>query len=167
MSDEVIPAHKTRRSTGAPLAPDFGYVIYIRADIGTVWNALTDGAHTRRYWGHDNRSTWEVGAPWAHLRTDGSGRADVRGRVLAVDAPAGMVWSWAEDSEAGDATKCSRVAFDLVALGPDTKLTVRHSELEPGSEMDAGVREGWPAVLSNLKTLLETGEVLREEEWPR
>ena len=59
------------------------------------------------------------------------------------------------------------MTYELIALGPDTRLTVTHTELEPHSRMNKGIRQGWPAVLSNLKTILETGNVLREDEWPK
>ena len=95
------------------------------------------------------------------------GTVDVRGRVIEIDPPTRMVWSWAFGTEADNPEKLSRVTYELTALGPDTRLTVRHAELEPGSMMDEGVRNGWPAVLSNLKSILETGEVLREDQWPK
>ncbi|WP_420558620.1 SRPBCC family protein [Roseovarius sp.] len=166
MADTLSLAHETRASTGKPTASDFVYAVFIRADIDTVWNGLIDGELTRRYWGHDNRSTWKQGAPWEHVRTDAEGTVDIRGRVIEIDPPTRMVWSWAFGKEADTPEKRSRVTYELVALGPDTKLTVRHAELEPGSPMDQSVREGWPAVLSNLKSILETGEVLREDDWP-
>ncbi|MFS4437524.1 SRPBCC family protein [Paracoccaceae bacterium GXU_MW_L88] len=166
MANDQAPAQDTRASTGLPLAETFVYTIYLRAGIETVWNALIDGEFTRKYWGHENRSTWEKGAPWEHVRMYEDGKVILRGRVLEIDPPTKMVWSWAPADEAAQAEKASRVTYDLIALGPDTKLTVTHSELEPDSGMDAGVREGWPAVLSNLKSLLETGEILREEAWP-
>ncbi|WP_171033055.1 SRPBCC family protein [Qipengyuania marisflavi] len=159
-------AETTRSDTGQQSAPDFVYAIFIRADIDTVWNALTDGELTRRYWGHTNDSSWQAGVPWEHVRSDGDGKVDIRGRVVAMDPPRRMVWSWASPADYDRPEKRSLVTYELIALGPDTKLTVTHSDLEPGSKMDKGVREGWPGVLSNLKTLLETGEVLREEQWP-
>ncbi|QTD57033.1 SRPBCC domain-containing protein [Parasphingorhabdus cellanae] len=55
--------------------------------------------------------------------------------------------------------------MSLSGLGTDTKMTVTHSELEPGSDMDKGVRDGWPAVLSNLKSMVETGKTMSEEDW--
>ncbi|MGK7754572.1 MULTISPECIES: SRPBCC family protein [unclassified Roseovarius] len=166
MADTFSSSHDTRASTGEPTASDFVYAVFIRADIDTVWNGLIDGELTRRYWGHENRSTWKQGAPWEHVRTDAEGTVDIRGRVIEIDPPTRMVWSWAFGKEADTPEKRSRVTYELVALGPDTKLTVRHAELEPGSPMDQSVREGWPAVLSNLKSILETGEVLREDDWP-
>lgn len=167
MANDIIPANDTRASTGEPTAPDFIYTIFICADIDTVWNALTDGDLTRRYWGHENTSNWDVGAPWEHVRANDSGNVDIRGRVIEMDPPTRMVWSWASPAEADNPEKCSRVTYELIELGPDTRLTVTHAELEPDSRMDKGIRQGWPAVLSNLKTILETGNVLREDEWPK
>ena len=167
MAEDNNSAVTTRASTGETCAADFVYTIFIRADIQAVWNGLIDGELTKRYWGHSNESSWEEGAPWEHVRSDGSGTVDTRGRVIEIDPPTRMVWSWAFDSEADQPAKRSRVAYELIALGPDTRLTVIHSELEPDSIMDKGVREGWPAVLSNLKSILETGDVLREGDWPK
>ncbi len=156
----------TRASTGEPCAPDFVYTIFIKASAETVWNGLIDREVTKAYWAHYNESDWQPGSRWAHVRSDDSGEIDISGRIIEMDPPRKMVWSWARDSECGNAAKRSRVTYELISLGPDTKLTVTHSELEPGSPMDTGVREGWPAVLSNLKSLLETGELLSEGEWP-
>ncbi|WP_083649304.1 SRPBCC family protein [Salaquimonas pukyongi] len=167
MAEHTSSDFETRASTGKTCAPDFVYVIFIRADVDTVWNALIDGEFTRRYWGHENVSSWKKGAPWEHIRADGSGKVDTKGHVIEMNPPARMVWSWAFESEAGDPAKRSLVTYELEALGPDTRLTVTHSELEPGSNMDKGVREGWPAVLSNMKSLLEAGTVLREDQWPK
>ena len=47
-----------------------------------MWDALTDPDLTAQYWGHSNVSDWQVGSPWEHRRTDGSGTADVVGEVL-------------------------------------------------------------------------------------
>ena len=58
----------------------------------------------------------------------------------------------------------SVVTYDLVALGPDTKLTVTHSKLNKGSVMHEGVTQGWQALMSNLKSLLETGKTLSEDQ---
>ncbi|MEP3226661.1 MAG: SRPBCC family protein [Parasphingorhabdus sp.] len=156
----------TRSSTGKPSAPDFVYTIYITATPEQVWTGLIDRDMTKAYWGHYNVSDWTVGSRWDHIRSDDSGKIDTRGQIIEMDPPHKMVWSWALDAEADEPAKLSRVTFDLVALGPDTKLTITHSELEPGSDMDISVREGWPAVLSNLKSLLEAGKTLSDDQWP-
>jgi uncharacterized protein YndB with AHSA1/START domain len=51
----------------------------------------------------------------------------------------------------------SSVSFELEDEAPLVKLTVVHGDFDPGSEILAGVKDGWPKILSALKTLLETG----------
>tara|TARA_R110001606_G_scaffold261355_1_gene409750 strand:- start:1131 stop:1637 length:507 start_codon:yes stop_codon:yes gene_type:complete len=157
----------TRASTGAPCAPDFVYTIFIKATAEAVWNGLIDRDLTKAYWGHYNGSDWQPGSRWNHVRSDGSGKIDTCGRIVEIEPPHKMIWTWSFECDADSPARVSRVIYELTPLGPDTKLTVTHSELEPGSPMDTGVREGWPAVLSNLKSLLETGTVLSEGLWPK
>ncbi|HEY1290455.1 MAG TPA: SRPBCC family protein [Burkholderiales bacterium] len=137
----------------------FVYVTYIRATPERVFQALTDGQITRQYWGHENVSDWQPGSTWRH-QDAASGNVRILGEVLESKPPHRLVISWAFSTDAGDKAKRSRVAFDIGSLGDMVKLTVTHDDLEPGSEMDHAIREGWPRVLSSLKTLLETGKAL-------
>jgi len=155
---------KSRRHIVSEHAPDFVYVIFIAASADAVWQGLVDTDLTRQYWKHDNVSDWTVGSPWRHVNVDG-GATDIVGTVLEVDPPRRLVISWSFPQDVQDAAKVSRVTFEFVPLGPDTKLTVTHADLEAGSDMLAGVTDGWPAVCSNLKSLLETGKVLSDEQW--
>ncbi len=145
-------------------APDFVYAIYIAASAEKVWNGLFDGKLTRAYWKHDNVSDWKVGSRWEHVGATAERPVDICGEVLEIDPPLRLVMTWAFPHDAQDPAKVSRVTFELTPLGPDTKLKVIHSELEPASEMQRGIEDGWPAVFSNLKTLLETGRVLSDEQ---
>jgi uncharacterized protein YndB with AHSA1/START domain len=99
------------------------------------------------------------------VSSDGSGRVDIVGKVVESDPPRRLVVTWARPQDAEDETQISRVTFELTPLGPDTKLKVTHSKLAAGSEMQKDIEDGWPAVCSNLKTLLETGETLSDEQW--
>lgn len=146
-------------------APDFVYVVYIAADADRVWHGLIDHELTRAYWGHHNVSDWLPGARWEHVRTDADGTVDIVGKVVAIEPPRRLVITWAAPPDEDDAARHSRVTFELEALGPDTRLTVTHADLESGSAMERGVTAGWPAVLSNLKTLLETGRTLSDDLW--
>ena len=143
-------------------APDFVYVTYIAASIDDVWKGLTDRQMTQAYWQHYNVSDWTPGARWEHVTADGNDTVEIVGEVVEVEPPRRLVVTWALPKDAGDESQTSRVTFDLEALGPDTRLTVTHSELSAGSVMHEEVSAGWPAVLSNLKTLLETGRILSE-----
>jgi hypothetical protein len=74
--------------------------------------------------------------------------------------PQRLVVSWVPPADEGNAEKTSRVSFDIEPFKEGVvRLTVTHDELEPDSEMLRSVSFGWPAVISALKTLLETGKI--------
>ena len=143
-------------------APTFVYVTYIAASPDKVWNGLIDRELTKAYWQHYNVSDWKRGSRWEHVRSDGTGTVDLVGQVVEIDPPRRLVITWIAPSEPDQA---STVTFEIAAVGPDARLTVTHSDLVAGSGMLAGITEGWPAVLSNLKTLLETGQPLQGKLW--
>ncbi|NTW38948.1 MAG: GntR family transcriptional regulator [Cellulomonadaceae bacterium] len=136
-------------------------VIYMEATPEQVWHALTDAELTGAYWGHRNESDWAVGSRWRHVRTDGSGVADVVGEVLVSDPPRRLTSTW---DDPGDQERTTTVTFDVEAYGPIIRLTVTHIGLRDEAERDEAVH-GWAAVLSNLKTLLETGHALPRAPW--
>lgn len=146
--------------------PDYVYVSYIATTPEKVWQAFIDTDIMREYWvgpGSDcsrvNVSDWKTGSKWEHQRTDGSGIVDIVGKVVEFTPPNRMVLSWARPSDADDESKHSLVTIDIEALGGGTvRLTVMHDGLD--EQMHAGISGGWPKVLSNLKTLLETGKPL-------
>lgn len=143
--------------------PAFVYVTYIESTPERTWQALTDADLTAEYWGHSNVSDWQAGSRWEHRRTDGSGIADVVGTVLESLAPTRLVTTWATPgAEPADGTE--RVTFDIEPYGGIVRLTVTHENLADEAERDASAA-GWPAVLSNLKSLLETGHVLPQTPW--
>jgi uncharacterized protein YndB with AHSA1/START domain len=143
----------------AETAPEFVYTVYIAAPPERVWNALVDSDLTRQYWGHENRSDWQPGSRWEHVRATPGGEVDIAGRVIEVDPPRRLVTSWFSPEDEGDPAKTSRVTYEVTAVGEESRLVVTHSELnEPG--MRAGVSAGWPLVLSSLKSFLEGGKGL-------
>ncbi|MEY9877381.1 uncharacterized protein YndB with AHSA1/START domain [Streptacidiphilus sp. MAP12-33] len=143
----------------------YSYPTYVRASADQVWSALTDADLTARYWGHANVSDWRPGSRWQHVRTDGSGVADVVGRVLAAEPPTRLVITFGEPStDDGAATEPSVVTFLVEPYRDIVRLTVTHEKL-PDAQALRDVAHGWPAVLSNLKTLLETGEALPQRPW--
>ena len=137
--------------------PTFVYVTYIESTPELVWEALTDADITARYWGHSNVSDWQPGSAWQHVRTDGSGIADVVGTVVESDPPRRLVTTW--DGDDG-----SRVSFDIEPYHQIVRLTVTHENLASDEDL-ADASAGWSAVLANLKTLLETGRVLSQAPW--
>lgn len=142
--------------------PTYVYVTYIRATPEQVWRALTDADLTARYWGHANVSDWQPGSAWEHRRTDGSGAVDVVGKVLAAEPPARLAITFEDSQE--EEREPSVVTFLIEPHQDIVRLTVTHEKLA-NLDMFRGIASGWPAVLSNLKSLLETGEVLPQAPW--
>lgn len=149
-------------STTTTTIPTYVYVTYIRASAEQVWQALTDADLTAAYWAHRNVSDWEPGSPWEHQRVDGSGN-DIVGRVLEVDQPRRLVITF-EDPAGERLERPSTVTFDVEPGGELVRLTVTHEHL-PSIGMYGGISRGWPAVLANLKSLLETGSALSADVW--
>jgi uncharacterized protein YndB with AHSA1/START domain/DNA-binding transcriptional ArsR family regulator len=153
--------------------PSFVYTTYIRTTPEQLWQALTDPAFTERYWGATFDTDWEPGSTMTwHQR--GTTCADPEQVVLVSDPPRRLSYTWhtmtdelaaaldmTEDAVARIAAETrSKVTFEIEPLGDVVKLTVVHDGFEAGSLMASLVSQGWPSVLSNLKTLLETGETL-------
>ncbi|GAA4613719.1 SRPBCC domain-containing protein [Actinoallomurus liliacearum] len=144
--------------------PTYVYVTYIRASAEQVWRALTDSDLTARYWGHANVSDWQPGSSWEHRRTDGSGTIDVVGRVIETEPPTRLVITFDDAPETDSPRDPSVVTFLVEPHHDIVRLTVSHENL-PNRAMLNGISQGWPAVLANLKSLLETGEVLPQAPW--
>ena len=153
--------------------PTFVYTTYIRTTPEQLWRALTDPSFTRRWWQTTFDTDWEVGST---MTWDNHGIviADPEQVVLESDPCRRLAYSWHtftpelnERLQLGDelfaklsSERRSRVTFDIEPAGESVKLTVVHDEFEAGSTAATMVRNGWPMLLSSLKTLLETGEPL-------
>lgn len=150
--------------TSSTSVPAYVYVTYIRASAEQVWQALTDADLTARYWGHANVSDWQPGSAWEHRRADGSGTLDAAGRVITAEPPTRLVITFDDAPGAEPPREPSAVTFLVEPHQDIVRLTVTHENL-PNLEMLNGISRGWPAVLANLKSLLETGEVLPQTPW--
>ncbi|WP_189312940.1 ArsR/SmtB family transcription factor [Streptomyces brasiliensis] len=144
--------------------PTYVYVTYIRARAEQVWQALTDADLTARYWGHANVSDWQPGSAWEHRRVDGSGKVDVVGRVIEAEPPTRLVITFDDVPDPESPREASVVTFLVEPHEDIVRLTVTHEKLAD-QEMLNGISQGWPAVLANLKSLLETGDVLPQAPW--
>ncbi len=142
--------------------PAFVYVIYIASTPEKVFQALTDADMSEQYWmGNRAVSDWTVGAPFTlELKHKPRGQ-DVLGKVLEVDPPRRLAYTFHPHHDGLEAEGPSRVTFDIEPQGDQVKLTVTHDEFPPKSRVIDNVSRGWPLVLSSLKSYLEAGRVLR------
>jgi uncharacterized protein YndB with AHSA1/START domain len=140
--------------------PQFVYVTYIAATPEKIWNALIDAEMTTQYWQHVNVSDWQPGSRWEHRRDGKDGAVQLVGKVIESSPPRRLVLSWAFPADEGQEEKHTRVTFDLEPVGTVVRLTVTHDQLEAGSDMLKGITQGWPKVLSSLKSLMESGRAL-------
>ncbi|WP_290647748.1 SRPBCC family protein [Aquisalimonas sp.] len=140
----------------------FVYVIYIESTPETVWQALTDDAFTRRYWaGRRIESEWIKGAD-VRLYAEDTNDIELHGKLLEYDAPRRLSYTWHCADQPTDVE--STVTFELHPMGDSVRLTITH---EPLPVQDTA-RQGWPAILSSLKSYLETGTPLSATEmWRR
>jgi uncharacterized protein YndB with AHSA1/START domain len=138
----------------------FVYVTYIRTTADKLWTALTSSEFTKQYWfGASFESTCEVGAPWKLVFTDGT-VAD-GGEILESVPGKRLVMSWRNQFKPElHAEGVARCTFDLVENGAQMKLTVTHEIDVSPSKFIVAVSGGWPAIISSLKSLLETGTAL-------
>ena len=155
--------------------PEFVYTTYIRTTPEQLWRGLTEPAFTRRYWGLAWESDWKTGSPVTlKLDKDGVTVADPAQVVLESDPYRRLAYTWhsftpewaaAYDVSADHLAKVaseprSKVTFDIEPLGDYVRLTVVHDGFEAGSAVLPGITQGWPLLMSSLKSLLETGDVL-------
>ena len=137
----------------------FVYVTFIRTSVERLWDALTTADIERKYWfGMHRDTTWQQGAPWKLLFSDG--RVADGGEVLEVVPRKRIVVSWrCEWKPELHAEGYARCVFELEPVNDAVKLTVTHSMPRPDSKFIEAVSGGWPRILSNLKSLIETGAV--------
>jgi uncharacterized protein YndB with AHSA1/START domain len=136
----------------------FVYVTYIRTTPEKLWHALTTPEVIKQYrFGMTVESEWKVGGTW-RMYADGS-LMDC-GEILEHVPPRRLVLSWLSEWEPEfKAEGNSRCAYEIEPTGASAKLTLTHSIERPDSKFIGAVAQGWPMVISNLKSLLETGEV--------
>ena len=139
--------------------PEFVYTIYIETTPEKLWEALTSSEFSKRYWFNTEFQTdWKVGSPFA-LVMDGT-TTDV-GEVLEFDRPRRLSYTFHHIlSEAARKERPTKVVFNIEPHGKLVKLTLTHEDFETGSKLLDGISKGWPAILSSLKTMLESGTAL-------
>ncbi len=142
----------------------FVYVTVIRTTPAKLWEALTSQDFIRQYWfGVTVECAWKKGSPWKMTYPDG--RLTDSGEIVEIDPPRRMVIRWQNEWKPElKAEGPSRCTIELEPMGRAVKLTITHDIDRPESKLITAVSGGWPLVLSNLKSLLETGEVAIAEK---
>jgi len=146
----------------------FVYVTYVRTTPQKLWDALTQAEFTRQYWcGTYQETSWKPGSSWKLMIPDG--RVGDSGEVLEIDPPRKLVLTWRNEFQPHLREEgYSRATFLLEPMDEVVKLTVTHEIERPASKFIDAVANGWPALLSSLKSLLETGQPLAHtREWPK
>jgi uncharacterized protein YndB with AHSA1/START domain len=144
----------------------FVYVSYIRTTPEKLWAALTGAEFMKQYWfGNHCESRWTAGSSWKNVYPDG--RVTDVGEIVEAEPPRRLVIRWQhQDRPELKAEGASLCTMELEPAGTAVKLSITHTiEREPSKFIEA-VSGGWPKVISNLKSLLETGCVVLEDAYP-
>jgi uncharacterized protein YndB with AHSA1/START domain len=139
--------------------PEFIYISYIETTPEKLWQALTSSEFTKRYWWDTSVvSDWKVGSPFSLVL---NGKITDVGEILEADRPRRLSYSFRHIlNEPARNERPSRVTFVLEPHGKLVKLTLTHEDFAEGSVIIDGISKGWPAILSSLKSMLETGTPL-------
>ena len=135
------------------------FEIYIRTTPERLWAAITDPETVKKYhFGAGLESDWTPGSGY-RLTHDGAPEPLAEGENIEVDPPRRLVQSqvalWSEDARAEGTT---RITWEIEPVGDSCRLTVTHDQMREGACEE--LYGGWPMILSGLKTLLETGDLL-------
>lgn len=139
--------------------PVFVYVTYIKTTPEKLWEALTSSEFSRRYWfGTELRSNFKVGSPFALMM---DGKVTDSGEILEADRPRRLSYTFKHELDDEMRKEgATKVVFTLEPYGELVKLTLTHEGFAGESRLLEGISKGWPAILSNLKSLLESGDAL-------
>jgi uncharacterized protein YndB with AHSA1/START domain len=147
--------------------PDTLYTIYVAATPEKVWQALTTAEFSRQYFfGLAVEMESKVGGSFVVRAPDGSTHID--GEVLACDPPRKLSVTWNVNwpglvENLGQTV----VTYEIAEMGDAVRLTMTEShERELPEDILSGGRAGWPAILSSLKSVLETGKPLAVKMQP-
>lgn len=143
--------------------PTHVYELYIRTSPERLWQAITSPEYTTRYfYGGHYETTWQPGSEYRTVLQDGT--TPFEGTILESDPPRRLVYTfrYVGDPQT-ESEQASRVTWEIAPVGDADmcKLSVVHDGFAPGEVLTyRKVGGGWPFILSNLKTLLETGQAL-------
>ena len=138
----------------------FVYVTFIRTTAERLWSALTSPEFMKEYWlGNHIKTEWKPGARWELLFPDG--RVADTGEILEFDPPKRLVLKWRNEFRPElKAEGYAQCVIELEPISDAVKLTIAHTMDRAESKFIDAVSGGWPRILSNLKSLMETGQVV-------
>lgn len=143
----------------------FTYTTYIAATPDRVWEALTSSEDTAIYFfGRRVYSSWQQGEEVKFLRENDE--LDVLGEIVEVNYGKKLTYTWTAPEDTTPRVKPTVVTFELINLEDTVKLILTHDDLNEGDIVKEtntffGLNNGWPAIISNLKSYLETGQPLK------
>jgi len=137
----------------------FIYVTYIRTTPEQLWAALTTSEFMKKYWfGMHIETDWKAGSPWKLIFPDG--RIADTGEIIELDRPRRIVLKWRNEFRPElTAEGYARCSIELEPQNGAVKLTISHMIERADSKLIEAVSGGWPRILSNLKSLLETSQI--------
>ena len=161
LEDEAMQTVKTvswAEGTAPVAAGTAVFEVFIKTTPERLWEAITDPEQRQKYsFGVQTRSDWTPGSEY-HAGIPGVVEI-AAGSNLEVDPPRLLVQTfdalWSDEVKAQGTT---RVTWEIEPVGTSCRLTVTHDQLP--ADANAELYGGWPMILSGLKTLLETGELL-------
>ena len=141
----------------------FVYVTFIRSTPEKLWSVLTDPDQMKEYWfGMQFKTEWKTGAEWQMIFPDGA-VADT-GEILELERPKRIRLKWRNEFRPElKAEGFALCTLEIEPVGAAVRLTITHTIERAESKFIQAVSGGWPKVLSNLKSLLETGHVVLTE----
>ena len=144
----------------------FLYVTYIRTTPEKLWSALTDMEFHKQYWfGMRCESGWTAGSPWKLVSS--AGEILDSGEIVEAEPPRRLVIRWQHQNKPElKAEGDSRCTIELEPNGSAVKLSITHTVERDPSKLIAAVSGGWPKIISNLKSLLETGSAVLQDPYP-
>ena len=173
LKDALELTYMTTTTDATTQTQSFVYTTYIKTTPEQLWNALTNPAFTKRYWDMEFVTDWKAGShmTWKHKDVVLDDPAQV---VVEADPFTRLSYTWhtmtpefaehvgidaATIADLAEETRKqrSKATFEIEDMDGKCKLTVIHDDFPTDSTMLRMVSTGWPAVISSLKTLLETG----------
>jgi uncharacterized protein YndB with AHSA1/START domain len=143
----------------------FVYVTYIRTTSEKLWSALTDAEFMKQYWfGMHCESKWTAGSSWKLV--SGDGQIFDAGEIVEAEPPRRLVIHWQNLKPELKAEGESQCTMELEPSGTAVKLSITHTIERAPSKLIEAVSGGWPKVISNLKSLLETGSAVLQGPYP-